>query len=271
MSGTARRPAARALRCFVGRRQRQDPLEGRDAARAELGARGVAKLCERLVERPGGAVDAGREHRVERVGDVDDAGAKRDLLALEPVRIARAVEALVVVADRGTASPRKPSRSMMRAPSSACRCIRAHSSGVRLAGFSRIESGIASLPMSWKSAAWPSRSSSTCERPSSRPIASASCWTRREWPAVYASRASTVAERLSIAAVERSLAGAGSPAPARRSGCGSSPRPGAASARSCACARGMPPASCASAAAARRRRRGRRGRRRRSRSRSRRR
>ena len=59
--------------------------------------------------------------------------------------------------------------------------------------------------MSWKSAAWPSRSSSACESPSSRPIASASCCTRREWPAVYASRASTVAERLSIAAVERSF------------------------------------------------------------------
>ncbi len=93
----------------------------------------------------------------------------------------------------------------MRAPSSAWRCISAHSSGVSDAGFSRIESGIASLPMSWKSAAWPSTSSSACESLISRPIASASCWTRREWPAVYESRASTVAESDSIAAVERSL------------------------------------------------------------------
>ena len=34
---------------------------------------------------------------------------------------------------------------MIRAPSSAWRCISAHSSSVRLAGFSRIESGIAEL------------------------------------------------------------------------------------------------------------------------------
>src|SRR5206468_1776585 len=46
-------------------------------------------------------VDARREHRVERVGDVDDAGAERDLLALEPVGVASAVEALVMVPDRG--------------------------------------------------------------------------------------------------------------------------------------------------------------------------
>ena len=59
--------------------------------------------------------------------------------------------------------------------------------------------------MSWKSAAWPSRSSSGCESFNSRPIASASCCTRREWPAVYESRASTVADSDSIAAVERSL------------------------------------------------------------------
>ena len=38
----------------------------------------------------------------------------------------------------------------------------------------------------------------------SRAIASASCCTRREWPAVYESRASTVADSDSIAAVERS-------------------------------------------------------------------
>ena len=59
--------------------------------------------------------------------------------------------------------------------------------------------------MSWKSAAWPRSSSSAWESFSSRPIASASCWTRREWPAVYASRASTVADSDSIAAVERSF------------------------------------------------------------------
>ena len=90
--------------------ERQDPLERRDTARAELGGGGAAKLGERLVERPGRAVDAGRQHRVERVGDVDDPRAERDLLALQAVGIAGAVEALVVVADRrnGVAEEAEP-------------------------------------------------------------------------------------------------------------------------------------------------------------------
>ena len=61
---------------------------------------------------------------------------------------------------------------MIRAPSSAWQRICRHSLVSRRAGFIRIESGIASLPMSWKSAAWPSRSSSACERSSTRPMAS---------------------------------------------------------------------------------------------------
>ena len=160
---TTRRVVASSL-------ERQDPLEGGDAARAELRCpRARRSSSSASVGGPGGPVDAGREHRVERVGDVDDPRAERDLLALEAVRIAGAVEALVVVA--GSPAPRrsrKPRRSMMRAPSSAWRCMSAHSCPVRLAGLSRIASGIASLPMSWKSAAWPRRSSSACERPSSR-------------------------------------------------------------------------------------------------------
>ena len=41
-----------------------------------------------------------RQHRDGRLGDVDDARAERDLLAAQAVRIAEAVEALVVVPDR---------------------------------------------------------------------------------------------------------------------------------------------------------------------------
>ena len=52
---------------------------------------------------------------------------------------------------------------MIDAPSSAWLAMITHSSSVRLAGFSRIESGMPSLPMSWKSAACPSSSSSACE------------------------------------------------------------------------------------------------------------
>ncbi len=94
---------------------------------------------------------------------------------------------------------------MMRAPSSEWACMTRRSSGVSLPGLSRIASGMASLPMSWNRAACPSTSSSSCDMFSSRPIAKDSSRTRREWPAVYVSRASTVAERLSIASVECSL------------------------------------------------------------------
>ena len=44
----------------------------------------VAQLAERLLDRPGRAVGARGQHRVERVGDVDDAGAERDLVAADP-------------------------------------------------------------------------------------------------------------------------------------------------------------------------------------------
>src|SRR5438046_1810281 len=76
---------ARALVLAVDALDRQDPLERRDAARAELAAGGAAELLQRLRGGPSGPVDARRQHRVERVGDVDDAGAERDLLPLEPV------------------------------------------------------------------------------------------------------------------------------------------------------------------------------------------
>src|ERR687887_498332 len=100
--GYERRSLCDGLRHRVAedRLERKDPLERGDGARAELGAGGAAKLLDRLVRRPRRAIDARRQHRVERVGDVDDARAERDLLALDPVRVAGAVPALVVVADR---------------------------------------------------------------------------------------------------------------------------------------------------------------------------
>ena len=53
----------------------------------------------RLLVPRGGSVGPQRGHRVEGVGDGDDAGAERNLLAPEASRIAGAVEALVVVTD----------------------------------------------------------------------------------------------------------------------------------------------------------------------------
>src|SRR6266550_958104 len=61
--------------------ERQDPLQGAHAARAELGAGRTAKLLEGLCGRAGGAVDACRQHRDERVGHVDDPGAESDSIA----------------------------------------------------------------------------------------------------------------------------------------------------------------------------------------------
>src|SRR3954467_4781254 len=77
-------------------RHRDDPLEGGHAGRAELAARAVAQLLQRELQRPRGAVDPRRQHRVERVRDVDDPRAERDRLAGEPRRVAAPVEALVV-------------------------------------------------------------------------------------------------------------------------------------------------------------------------------
>ena len=57
-------------------------------------------MLERLLDRALGLIDAGREHRVERVGDVDDAGAQRNVLAGKAVRVAATVPTLVVVANR---------------------------------------------------------------------------------------------------------------------------------------------------------------------------
>ena len=56
-------------------------------------------IAARLGERRGGAVGAVGGQRVERVGHREDARRERDVLARQAVRVARAVPALVVVAD----------------------------------------------------------------------------------------------------------------------------------------------------------------------------
>src|SRR5437763_4594877 len=80
---------------------REDPLESRDAALAELAPGSATELADRLHGRPRRMVDARRQHRVERVGDVNDPRAERNFLSLEAVWIAGAVEPFVVVADGG--------------------------------------------------------------------------------------------------------------------------------------------------------------------------
>src|SRR3954471_6822464 len=81
--------------------ERQDALESGHATWAELSAGRGPKLLERLCGGPRSPVDPGREHRVEGIRDVDDARTERDLLPGQPVGIAGAVEALMVVPDGG--------------------------------------------------------------------------------------------------------------------------------------------------------------------------
>src|SRR3954469_3831967 len=80
-------------------RERRRELFGESAhdGRVELRVRALLELQERLLLGEPAAVRALGGHRVVRVGDADDASAERDLLAGQPVRIAGAVPALVVV------------------------------------------------------------------------------------------------------------------------------------------------------------------------------
>jgi hypothetical protein len=75
------------------------PDERGDDARVELRAGAAHELGDRVIVRHGRAVRAVRGHRVVGVAGEDDAAAERDLLAGEPVGVAGAVEALVLVAD----------------------------------------------------------------------------------------------------------------------------------------------------------------------------
>ena len=65
--------------------------------RVELLAGGLLELVERLLDRHAAPVQARRGHRLERVRDAEHAAGERDVLALELVRVAAAVPALVQV------------------------------------------------------------------------------------------------------------------------------------------------------------------------------
>ena len=127
--------------------------------------------------------------RVPGVRDEDDARAERDLLAAQPVRVAGAVPALVVVehpvGDRLDAEALEHPVADLRMAWSTSR-----SDSLSAAGLRRISSGMASLPRSCRLAAsrvssiWVPRSRAAGDL--GRELA-----TRSEWLPVYASRAST--------------------------------------------------------------------------------
>ena len=79
------------------------PLDDGREALHELGielAAGVGReLRDDAVERPSQPIRPVVDHRVERIDEADDARPDRDLLALQPIRIARPVPAFVVVPD----------------------------------------------------------------------------------------------------------------------------------------------------------------------------
>src|SRR5436190_7894553 len=70
-----------------------------DDVGVEFGAGAAPQFLQRFARRPRAAVRAGGGHRVVRVGDVDDAGGQRDVVAAEAVRVAAAVRALMVQLD----------------------------------------------------------------------------------------------------------------------------------------------------------------------------
>ena len=91
-----RRPGQRRV---IGR---LDPVDERaDEGRVELAPGRVLEPVQRLPDVERLAVRPRRRHRRERVADREDPGDQRDVLAGEPVEVAVAVPALVVVADPG--------------------------------------------------------------------------------------------------------------------------------------------------------------------------
>src|SRR5262249_48042635 len=91
--------SSRVARPQLGERLVRDRLEGGDHVGVELRARGDADLLAGGGDAGAGAVRPVGRERGERAGDREPAGGERDLLAGQPVRVAVAVPALVVVAD----------------------------------------------------------------------------------------------------------------------------------------------------------------------------
>ena len=147
--------------------------------RVELRAGAAARSSATAAAGERVAVWARRRHRVERVADEHDPGHRADPSP------ARAVGSRPCSSRASSGSrPRRGRGPARRAGSSSPISVwlrtNSHSSAVRVAGFSRIASGIASLPMSWSSAASLTRAMSNSGRPSSTATVSASSGTPSE-------------------------------------------------------------------------------------------
>ena len=93
-AGEAALSSTRLRRLALGA---DDPLERRDAARVERDVRLVAQEGQRLLARPRRPVDPRRDERVVDVADREDPRREVELVAVEPARVAAAVEPLVMV------------------------------------------------------------------------------------------------------------------------------------------------------------------------------
>ena len=168
------------------------PDERIDHDRVELDAGELAQLGERLL---GGerrhAVRAGGGHRLEGVGHVEDAGELRDLVADEPVRVARAVVPLVVVPDDRQLGASLVTGAMICAPSTGCAFMIIRSSLFSRSCLSRTRSGTPILPTSWSRPPHSRASSSPSLTCITRPMSTAISLTRWLCFAVNGSRLST--------------------------------------------------------------------------------
>ena len=170
----------------------RDRAQGGDAARVEAGARLVDQQRHGAPGRPGAAVDAGRDERVPDVGDREDAGLEVDLVAAQAVRVAGAVEALVVAAD-GTADLLGVAElaSELARPAPGWRLMTSISASVSRPGLVRIASGVESLPMSCSSPASARSRRRPGASPRCSPICTAHSATRRVCSSVETSLASS--------------------------------------------------------------------------------
>ena len=202
-------------RCHPAMLRRQRPRQPGAASRADPGSEplrySVRNAATAAGHSPGGrrsarsrrahptssagrAVRARDGHRIPRVRHREDAGAFGDRQACQPVGVAEAVEALVVVADPGRLLGGVRRSATMRAPIAGCGLICSYSSAVieprTCAGSDRGSRSCrrrGTIAAAWSSAI------RVASQPDSRAIAPASSATRSEWRCVELSLASTAA------------------------------------------------------------------------------
>ena len=154
--GDDARAAVGQLDLVAERVGHDDGAEVADDVRAELRARALADDAHADVGQLGGLVDALGGDGVVDVGDRRDARELLDLGAEQALRVAGAVEALVVVAHDGDGERREVGGAQQLDAGVAWVFMIAISSSLSGPGLLRISGGTESLPTSWTSSPSPS-------------------------------------------------------------------------------------------------------------------